>query len=239
MKKLSFFAIILIAGLIAGGCRSEEEKALRTALNPYEIISLSESEKQAFLADTEKQIEKAKAETDADEKNNTLAFREIAAGYACVGLGRFEEALKHFEAGFSVMQGLTSYPQFYYYAGVAAAGQAKQSAVESQKALLFEKAIYYYNRALELSSTYANAYYGLGVIYYFELGDSDAGLQYALKTVAAEPDHFGARYMAARIYIEKGENAKAFEQYNYIIKHADKKTAESAVRNKEFLEADG
>ena len=28
MKKLSFFAIILIAGLIAGGCRSEEEKAL-------------------------------------------------------------------------------------------------------------------------------------------------------------------------------------------------------------------
>lgn len=239
MKKISFFIIIFIAVLMAGGCRSKEEKALRTALNPYEIISLSESEKQAFLTDTEKQIAQSAAGTANGEKNNLTAFLEISAGYACVGLGRFGDALKHFETGFSLMQGLTSYPQFYYYAGVAAAGQAKQSAVESQKALLFEKAIYYYNRALELSSTYSNAYYGLGVIYYFELGDLETGLQYALKAVGADPRHFGARYMAARIYIEKGENAKASEQYNYIIKHADKKTAESAVRNQEILEADG
>ena len=133
----------------------------------------------------------------------------------------------------------TSYPQFYYYAGVAAASQAKQSPIESQKALLFEKAIYYYNRALELSSTYTNAYYGLGVIYYFELGDADTGLEYALKAIGADPDQFGARYMAARIYVEKGDNAKAIEQYNYIIRHADKETAASAVRNKEILESDG
>ena len=90
-----------------------------------------------------------------------------------------------------------------------------------------------------MSSTYTNAYYGLGVIYYFELGDADTGLEYARKAIGAEPDHFGARYMAARIYVEKGDNAKAVEQYNYIIRHADKETAASAVRNKEILESDG
>ena len=92
---------------------------------------------------------------------------------------------------------------------------------------------------MELSSTYTNAYYGLGVIYYFELGDADTGLEYALKAIGADPDQFGARYMAARIYVEKGDNAKAIEQYNYIIRHADKETAASAVRNKEILESDG
>lgn len=239
MTKKAFFAIIMIGTAVLFSCRSEEEKALRQALNPYEVISMTENEKEVFLADTEKKIEKVKAETAEGGKNNTLAFLEIAAGYAYTADGRYEQALKNFEDAFSVMQGLTSYPQFYYYAGVAAAGQAKQSAVESQKALLFEKAIYYYNRALELSSSYANAYYGLGVIYYFELGDSNEGLKYALQAVGVEKNHFGARYMAARIYIEKGDNAKALEQYNYIIKHADKETAASAVRNKEILEADG
>lgn len=239
MKKIIYFTIIVIAASGLWTCRSEEEKALRTALNPYEIISLSEDGKKEFLAETEAKILQKTSETDSGEKNNTLAFYRIAAGYACVGAGEYEKALNYFEAAFPAMQGLTAYPQFYYYAGVAAAGEAKQAAVESRKALLFEKAIYYYNRALELSSTYSNASYGLGVIYYFELGDLDEGLRYALQAVASDKNHFGARYMAARIYIEKGDHAKALEQYNYIIKHADKQTAASAVRNKEILEADG
>lgn len=239
MKKIIYLTIIIIAASELGSCRSEEEKALRTVLNPYEIISLSDSEMQNFLADTQAKIEKKTAETAESEKNNTLAFYRIAAGYACVGMGEYGKALMYFEAAFPAMQGLTAYPQFYYYAGVAAAGEAKQATVESQKALLFEKAIYYYNRALELSSSYSNAYYGLGVIYYFELGDLDEGLRYALQAVEADKNHFGARYMAARIYIEKGDNAKALEQYDYIIKHADKQTAASAVRNREILEADG
>lgn len=239
MKKLLYFPIILIAAWMLNGCRSEEEKALRTALNPHEIIEMSADECRSFLVETDKKIAKKEAETADGEKNNTLAFYRIAAGYACVATGAYSDAVNRFETAFSEMHGLTAYPQFYYYAGIAAAGEAKQAAVESQKALLFEKAIYFYNRALDLSSSYANAYYGLGVLYYFEMGDRDEGLRYALKTISVEENHFGARYMAARIYIEQGENAKALEQYRYIIKHADKQTAASAVRNREILEADG
>ena len=238
--KKSFLPIILMVGIAAvSACRSEENRALEAALNPYRILSLPDEKRSVFLSETEEKITAAAESSPVPSESNTEAFWRIAAGYGYVAAGEFETALKSFESAFDKLHGLTSYPQFYYYAGVAAASQAKQSPIESQKALLFEKAIYYYNRALELSSTYTNAYYGLGVIYYFELGDADTGLEYALKAIGADPDQFGARYMAARIYVEKGDNAKAIEQYNYIIRHADKETAASAVRNKEILESDG
>ena len=220
--KKSFLPIILMVGIAAvSACRSEENRALEAALNPYRILSMSDEKRSVFLSETEEKITAAAESSSVPAENNTEAFWRIAAGYGYLAAGEFETALQSFETAFDKLHGLTSYPQL------------------SQKALLFEKAIYYYNRALELSSTYTNAYYGLGVIYYFELGDADTGLEYARKAIGAEPDHFGARYMAARIYVEKGDNAKAVEQYNYIIRHADKETAASAVRNKEILESDG
>lgn len=234
MKKITLFVLILMSGFFSLSCRSEEDKALRAALNPYEIIALSPEERADFIATTEERLK-----TISPEENNTKAFWKIALAYGLVAEGRSKEALISFEEAFNIVEGLASYPQFYYYAGVAAAMEAKKEAIESQKALLFEKAIYFYNRAIEISSIYANAYYGLGVIYYFELNDLDLGLEYALKATRADEKHFSARYMAARIYIEKGENAKALEQYQFIIRHGDKETAASAVRNKEILEADG
>ena len=123
---------------VVSACRSEENKALEAALNPYRILSLSDEKRSAFLTETEGKIAAA-AETSAESAEaNTEALWRIAAGYGYVAAGEFETALKSFESAFDKLHGLTSYPQFYYYAGVAAASQAKQSPIESQKALLFD-----------------------------------------------------------------------------------------------------
>ena len=141
VAKKSFLLIILMAAIaVVSACRSEENKALEAALNPYRILSLSDEKRSAFLTETEGKIAAA-AETSAESAEvNTEALWRIAAGYGYVAAGEFETALKSFESAFDKLHGLTSYPQFYYYAGVAAASQAKQSPIESQKALLFEKA---------------------------------------------------------------------------------------------------
>ena len=97
VAKKSFLLIILMAAIaVVSACRSEENKALEAALNPYRILSLSDEKRSAFLTETEGKITAAAESSPVPAESNTEAFWSIAAGYGYMAAGEFETALKSF-----------------------------------------------------------------------------------------------------------------------------------------------
>ena len=71
-------------------------------------------------------------------------------------------------------------------------------------------------RASELAPTDAKITYNLGVLY-SKLGQEETAVQVLEKTVELKPNYDQARYALALFYEKKGQNAKAKEQYQYIL----------------------
>ena len=93
--KKSFLPIILMVGIAAvSACRSEENRALEAALNPYRILSMSDEKRSVFLSETEEKITAAAESSSVPAENNTEAFWRIAAGYGYLAAGEFETALQ-------------------------------------------------------------------------------------------------------------------------------------------------
>jgi len=71
-------------------------------------------------------------------------------------------------------------------------------------------------RASELAPTDAKIAYNLGVLY-SKLGQEETAIQILEKTVELKPNYDQARYALALFYEKKSQNAKAKEQYQYIL----------------------
>ena len=71
-------------------------------------------------------------------------------------------------------------------------------------------------RASELAPTDAKIAYNLGVLY-SKLGQEETAIQMLEKTVQLKPNYDQARYALALFYEKKDQNAKAKEQYQYIL----------------------
>ncbi len=74
-----------------------------------------------------------------------------------------------------------------------------------------------YTRILELDSTYSNAHYNMGFIYYQYLKEYDEALGSFDKAVKVDPKYYQAVYMRGLCYEAKGDISRAKTEYSYAI----------------------
>jgi len=73
-----------------------------------------------------------------------------------------------------------------------------------------------WNRAIELDSKFADAYYNLGLVHY-NSSDFSGAIEYWNKAIAANPKHTDAYYNRARAYIDIKQYEKALIDLNKVI----------------------
>ncbi|MFP4430597.1 MAG: tetratricopeptide repeat protein [Spirochaetota bacterium] len=127
-------------------------------------------------------------------------------------------------------------PSLYYTAGVSAARFGK-SQIETEAALeLFNRAEAYYRRCIELDPRHADAYYGLAVLYEFEVGRSADAQDTLEELISFDPNNYAALGLLARIYVGEGRVSDALDIYEDIIANAgDPELRSQAVENRRRL----
>ncbi|MCF7928042.1 MAG: tetratricopeptide repeat protein [Spirochaetales bacterium] len=144
---------------------------------------------------------------------NLIATRFMERGMFGPALEAFREAFYYFPEN----------PTLYYNAGICSARLAKGYPVGEQKEEYVNQAEKYYQRAIEISPRYLDALYGLSVLYAFEIGDSEAAIEYARRVLANDSSHDKARFVLARSLVEEGRIEEAVDEYEYLEKNAKEK----------------
>jgi tetratricopeptide (TPR) repeat protein len=99
----------------------------------------------------------------------------------------------------------------------SAAVQAYNRGTSYQERQDWDRAIYYYRRAIENDSTFANAYYNLGTAYRAQRALGLAKDAY-LHAVQLQPRMVNARYNLALVYMELNMNSAAIEQLRAVLR---------------------
>ncbi len=173
-----------------------------------------------------------------------LANSQIGIWYKILGTKYLDnkmygEALKSFQ------KALEYYPDnqnLYYYVGVCA-GYMSHAALDfggtgstTEKMNYLQLAEEAYKRAISIEDTYVRALYGLGVLYVFELDESDKAIPYLEKLLTIDKKHTDAMFVLARAYYSTYEYDKSVAMYDSII--ANSKSEEiiaNAQNNKKIV----
>lgn len=176
-----------------------------------------------------------------------LANQQVGIWYKLLGTRYLDnkmygEALKAFE------EALKYYPDnqnLYYYVGACAGymshaamdfGGVGSSDIRYNYLKLAEDA---YKRAVTIDDRYVRALYGLGVLYVFELDESEKAIPYLEKLLTIDTKNIDAMFVLARAYYCTYEFDKAVDVYDKIIattKSAEKK-ANAEANKKTVLDA--
>ncbi|MBN2552862.1 MAG: tetratricopeptide repeat protein [Spirochaetales bacterium] len=107
-------------------------------------------------------------------------------------------------------------PILFYYAAVCAARMSKAQVIQEDRRDWLERSEALYRRALLLDPGYADALYGLSVLYVFELErpEEAEGLLETLLTV--ESKDIEGRFLLARVCYSLGKLEEAIELYRQI-----------------------
>lgn len=105
----------------------------------------------------------------------------------------------------------------HYQCAVSAARLGKTSVQDSDSERLYALAETHYKKALFYENNYAEALYGLSVLYIFELKKSYDAEEHLVKLLAKESKHIDGMFLLARVYAEKGNVDGAIELYDRII----------------------
>jgi len=98
-----------------------------------------------------------------------------------------------------------------------AAVQAYNRGVIYQQQEDWDRAIYYYTRAVENDDSFATAFFNLGAVYWSK-GELDLARDAYAHAVEIRPDMVEARYNLALVLQQRKERAAAVEQFNALLK---------------------
>ncbi len=127
-------------------------------------------------------------------------------------------------------------PSLFYNAGVSAARFAKSQGTEAETLGWLTRAEAYYRRCIELDRRHGDAYYGLAVLYEFELNRSAEARALLEELVAFEPDNYSALGLLARIYVAEGRVPDALNIYEDIVANSkDPELRRQAAENRRRL----
>ncbi|NLC92585.1 MAG: tetratricopeptide repeat protein [Treponema sp.] len=173
-----------------------------------------------------------------------LANSQIGIWYKIVGTKYLDnkmygEALKSFE------KALEYYPDnqnLYYYVGVCA-GYMSHAALDfggtgsnTEKMNYLRLAEESYIRAISIEDTYVRALYGLGVLYVFELDESDKAIPYLEKLLTIDKKHIDAMFVLARAYYSTFDFDKSIAMYDKIIENSkSEEVLTNAQNNKKIV----
>ena len=176
-----------------------------------------------------------------------LAMSQIGIWYKILGT-RYLDNKMYGPALEAFQQALFYYPDnqnLYYYVGVCA-GYLSHASLDFDATGNQEKKYNYlklaeesYLRAVNIDDRYTRALYALGVLYVFELDESEKAIPYLEKLLSIDTRHLDAMFVLARAYYMNYEFEKAIEMYDRVLANtkSDERRIEAENNKKIILEA--
>ena len=176
-----------------------------------------------------------------------LAMSQIGIWYKILGT-RYLDNKMYGPALEAFQQALFYYPDnqnLYYYVGVCA-GYLSHASLDFDATGNQDKKYNYlklaeesYLRAVNIDDRYTRALYALGVLYVFELDESEKAIPYLEKLLSIDTRHLDAMFVLARAYCMSYEFVKAIEMYDRVLANtkSDERRIEAENNKKIILEA--
>mgnify|MGYP002624988925 FL=1 len=197
---------------------------------------------------TEEELKEAIAKYENRIADMQIATGQVGIWYKMLAIryldaNMYGEALKYFQKAIQI------YPEnqnLFYYVGLCAGYMAKASldytasgdttTVDKYNYLKLSETAYL--RAIELEPKYGRALYGLGILYVFELDQSEKAIPHLEKLLSFDTRNFDAMFVLARAYYMTGEYDRAASLYDKIASQtkSDKKKQEALANKKIILD---
>ncbi len=240
MKKntIAFAAVLLVSMVSLSSCGGTSYKTVKRLQKLEEGVSNPV---------TKEELQQAIEKYDQRAMDLVAAQAQEGIWYKILGTRYLDERMfgKAMEA---FQNALLYYPDnanLYYYVAICAAYQANaQLDFEAQgQSFAHEKMMNYlkvsedaYLRALSINPKYYRAMYGIGVLYTFQLNESEKAIPYLEKFLETQTKDTNAMFVLARAYYSTYQFQKAIDLYDKIIelnvnpdKTADARTNKNIV----------
>ncbi len=200
---------------------------------------------------TKEELEEAIKKYDKRALDLSITEGQVGMWYKILGTRYLDQQMygKAFE---SFQKAITYYPDnanLYFYIAVCAGYLANSSLdyeAAGQKSQSLEKKMNYlrlsenaYLTALKINPNYYRAMYGIGVLYVFELDESEKAIPYLERFLQTQTKDTNGMFVLARAYYTNYEFDKAIQLYDRIISLNPnaQKTAEAQANKKIVLDA--
>ena len=235
MKNKTIFAVLFGIIALLSSCGVSNKR----------IIRLQKMEERVGNPTTIEELTDAIAKYDERIADLQLSEQQVGIWYKILGT-RYLDNKMYGKALESFQTALQYYPDnqnLYYYVGVCA-GYMSHTALDFDASGNMEKRLNYlklaesaYIRAITIEERYARALYALGVLYVFELDESDKAIPYLEKLLTIETRHIDGMFVLARAYYSNSEFDKAAALYDKIIAttKSPEKKAEAEANKKIVL----
>jgi tetratricopeptide (TPR) repeat protein len=107
-------------------------------------------------------------------------------------------------------------PILFYYSAVCAARMSKAQVLGEDRERWLERSVVLYRRAIDLDPGYADALYGLSVLYVFELERPEEAETLLETMLTVESKEIEGRFLLAGVYYRLGKLEQALELYKEI-----------------------
>jgi tetratricopeptide (TPR) repeat protein len=235
-KKRAIAALAIVLVFFASCKAGTDERAIKRMQEAEEGVSKPSSI--AEITDAIQKYEQRAADVQ-------LAYAQVGTWYKLLGTRYLEnkmygEALKSFE------KALEYYPlnqNLYYYVGVSAGYVAKAqldyaaTGADTQRYHYLQLAESAYLQALDIAPNYNRALYAIGVLYVYDLADSEKAIPYLEKFVSREKKDTNGMMALAAAYYATGDYNNAVAMYDNVISsntNAERKAA-AAANKQEIL----
>ena len=235
--KICFFVLISVIAIVFSSCGASPKYIRRVQAmeegvqNPTTIDELKEA-----ISKYEERVEDVVSATE----QTGIWYKILATRY--IDKSMYGEAL---EALQMAIQTFPSNQNLFYYIGVCAGYMAKadidySTTPDNSSFKTMDRDSYLklsesgYLRAIEIQSDYSRALYGLGVLYVFEMGESEKAIPYLETFLSIQKSDINGMFVLARAYFDEGEYDKAVDLYDKIANTTslENRTAE-AMQNKQ------
>jgi len=119
----------------------------------------------------------------------------------------------------TLKQAIDIYPEnpiLFYYSAVCAARMSRAQVLEEDRERWLERSVTLYRRAIDLDPGYADALYGLSVLYVFELERPEEAEALLETMLTVESKEIEGRFLLAGVYYRLGKLEQALELYTEI-----------------------
>ncbi|WP_294427903.1 tetratricopeptide repeat protein [uncultured Treponema sp.] len=236
-KKYKTFAAIAFTMFTLCGCTKTNKTIIR-------MQKLEEGIEKSPT--TEAELKEAIAKYENRIADMQLASSQVGVWYKMLAVRYLDskmygEALKYFQKAIQI------YPEnqnLFYYVGLCAGYMAKASldygatgvSSTTEKYNYLKLAESAYLRAVEIEPKYGRALYGLGILYIFELGQSEKAIPHLEKLLSFDTRNFDAMFILARAYYENAEFDKAASLYDKIASQTkSEQKKQEALSNKKIV----
>src|SRR5574344_92984 len=237
IKKYAVAALVVIAAVIVVSCSPSYKSVKR----------MEKMEEGVGNPTTKEEYEEAIKKYEKRAMDLVSTESQVGIWYKILGT-RYLDQRMYGKALAAFQTAISYYPDnanLFYYIGVCSGYMANASLDYNATGSNSEKARYLklsesgYLRAMELDPKYYRAMYGIGVLYVFELDESEKAIPYLEKFLETQTKDTDGMFVLARAYYTNYDFEKAVALYDKIIKLAPnkEKVAEAESNKKIVLDA--